>query len=375
VTATTATPQVSADGPLGPSAERLRDEAVRFLRRFGLVAAGWSTLLAATAPQTRHPTRLWIGVALLVAWACAALAVRHQRIWWFGWVVAASGAELLGPIAGTDGWSITGGATMIVLAGAALSGRTAPVIGAVAWLSAVAATRSLVGDGWRLGDAVGTSLLFGFGGLALAWVVRIARRSMDERDALAADLSTARAEAARREERDEAAAQLHDTVLQHLTAVGMADDLGQSRDLAARAANELRTFLRSPGRGHATLRAALEDAVTSAAGGAALSIGGTGDRPIDEATSLLVDAATEAVRNAAKHAASAIRVFIEVEPEGPVTVWVTDHGPGFDRNAVPPDRLGIRGSIEERLARAGGHAGLRSGKDGTEWELRVPGPA
>jgi hypothetical protein len=41
-------------------------------------------------------------------------------------------------------------------------------------------------------------------------------------------------------------------------------------------------------------------------------------------------------------------------------------------SAVPNDRLGIRESIIGRLERAGGQAVLRSGPNGTEWELRLP---
>jgi signal transduction histidine kinase len=50
-------------------------------------------------------------------------------------------------------------------------------------------------------------------------------------------------------------------------------------------------------------------------------------------------------------------------------VFVRDRGPGFDPQAVPDDRRGIRESIVGRMERNGGRAAITSSSDGTEVEL------
>lgn len=369
------TTDAAADAPTTSSVRRLRDEALTFLRRFGLVAAVWATLLAVTVPRSAaavDTTVMWAGIALLWAWALASQFVREPVAWWWGWLVAASGMELLGPLAGTEGWSLVGGVSFIVLAGVALSGRRTWVAGTVAWLSVIAVARGSVAEGWNVGGGISTLLIFGFGALALTWLVRLIQGSLEERDRLQAALLAAETRTARAAERAENAARLHDTVLQHLTAISRAPDLDQARRHAVRAQNQLRRFLRSPDTSQTSLRAALEATATAAADGVELSVGVVGDAPVDEAGQLLLDATAEAVRNAATHAGGPIRVFAEAPDDGDVVVWISDRGPGFDPDGIPDDRLGVRQSIVGRLERAGGTADLQTGREGTEWELRLP---
>lgn len=355
------------------SGEQLRDAALRFLRRFGLVAAVWSTLLAATVPQDADPDRvvMWTGIAVLWAWALVSQAIRRPVPWWWGWLLVASGMELLGPLASTDGWALVGGASFIVLAGVALSGNRLWVVATVVWLSIIAVARGFVAAGWNVGGGLSTILIFSFGALALTWLVERIQSSLAERDRLQAALASAQAEAARQAERAESSARLHDTVLQHLAAVARADDLDDARQHAGRAQNELRRFLRSPEASPTSLRAALESIAAEAADGAHLSVGAVGDCTVGDRERLLLDATAEAIRNAAHHASGPIRVFAESTPDH-TTVWVSDRGPGFDLDAIPDDRLGVRQSIIGRLERASGTATLRTGKDGSEWELRLP---
>ena len=72
------------------------------------------------------------------------------------------------------------------------------------------------------------------------------------------------------------------------------------------------------------------------------------------APAALLRTAQEALVNAAKYAGdSPISVYAEVEPEQ-VTVFVRDRGPGFDVEAVPEDRMGLRQSVVGRMQRHGG---------------------
>ena len=54
-------------------------------------------------------------------------------------------------------------------------------------------------------------------------------------------------------------------------------------------------------------------------------------------------------------------------------MFVRDRGPGFDLDAVPEDRLGLRQSVIGRMDRHGGAAVVRTvAGDGTEVQLEMP---
>jgi signal transduction histidine kinase len=95
-----------------------------------------------------------------------------------------------------------------------------------------------------------------------------------------------------------------------------------------------------------------------------------GDGPLDERASALVAAAREALVNASKFAGpEPIALYAEVE-DGRAEVFVRDRGPGFEPDAVPADRRGVRDSIVARMERHGGHARVHSTPGhGTEVEL------
>jgi signal transduction histidine kinase len=94
---------------------------------------------------------------------------------------------------------------------------------------------------------------------------------------------------------------------------------------------------------------------------------------MDDRLTALVQAAREAIVNAAKHADVAeVSVYAEVEPEL-LTVFVRDRGKGFDPEAVSEDRHGLADSIRGRMGRNGGEVGLRTTPgEGTEVRLSLP---
>lgn len=349
----------------------LRADALRFLRRFGVVAAAWTTLLAATVDAVDRPVVLWVGVAALWVWALGSMRLRRTRLWWLGWLAVGAAAELLGPGAGTGGASVAGGAPFVSIAGAALSGRPSPVATSAGVLSAAALSRGLVSDIHSAASSVGTVLVFCFGALALWWLVRIVQAGEEERDRLRDAVARAEREQAVAAERAEAAARLHDSVLQSLAAITRAGDTSEARRLAQDASAQLRSWIRTRRGEPGSLRRTLERRCLKVAGGRDVTVGGAGDRPVDERVGLLVDAAVEAVRNAVEHTSGPVRVYAESTGDGTV-VWVADRGPGFSLDEVPDDRLGVRESIVGRLERAGGSAELTSGPDGSEWALRLP---
>jgi signal transduction histidine kinase len=189
-----------------------------------------------------------------------------------------------------------------------------------------------------------------------------------------ASREASRAALAREEQRAEIAAHLHDSVLQTLAIIqnraGAGSEIAriaraQERELrdwlfagtdpfAGDLATELKTIARE---------LELEHAVR-------IEVVTVGDVGAIE-SGALAGAAREALVNAARHAGGDVTVYAEATPDV-VEVFVRDRGAGFDPDAVPDGRLGIRESVVGRMARAGGTGAVTSDADGTEVQLRLP---
>ena len=216
-------------------------------------------------------------------------------------------------------------------------------------------------------DAV-TAALLAVAGLALVvgpWVWR-----------LASDLTEERTERVRTQERADVAAHLHDSVLQTLALIQRsADDPTTVSRLARGQERDLRAWLYS---GESTDASTVAGALRAVAArvedeyAVTVEVVTVGDCPFDEGLRPLVQAAGEAVTNAAKHAGTGlVDVYAEVH-ERAVEVFVRDRGPGFDPEAVPDDRYGVRASIVGRMERHGGRAEVRSVTgEGTEVRLHL----
>ncbi|MET9678002.1 PspC domain-containing protein [Streptomyces sp. NPDC006482] len=224
----------------------------------------------------------------------------------------------------------------------------------------------------QLGTALTASVavLTGITLLAGPWLVRMSQ-----------DLTEERTMRIRAQERAEVAAHVHDSVLHTLTLIQRnADDAGEVRRLARAQERELRNWLYKPeGTGKDEEPATLAEAVKKAAAevedkhGVPLEVVVVGDCPLDEKLTAQMQAAREAMVNAAKYGGEggAVQVYAEVEGRT-VFVSVRDRGPGFDLDAVPDDRMGVRESIIGRMQRNGGSARLRSVPGGgTEVELEM----
>jgi signal transduction histidine kinase len=187
-------------------------------------------------------------------------------------------------------------------------------------------------------------------------------------------LASERAARIRSQERAEVAAHLHDSVLQTLALVQKrADDPREVAALARRQERELRACLNNTRpAGTATLAGALEAAAAEVEADhhVPIEVVTVGDGPLDERSSALVAAAREALVNASKFAGpEPIALYAEVE-DGRAEVFVRDRGPGFDPDAAPADRRGVRDSIVARMERHGGRATIHSTPgQGTEIEL------
>lgn len=204
--------------------------------------------------------------------------------------------------------------------------------------------------------------------LAIApWLLRLNRELIAER-----------AGREREAERSEIAAHLHDSVLQTLALIQQRSEPGSDVARIARGQErELRDWLFRSGDGGAvqkqtalaelrTHAAALEDVhavrFETVGVGAEVSV----PKPI-------VDAAKEAMLNAARHAGGDVTVFAEVTPNR-VSIDVTDRGPGLELSAIPEGRMGVRESILGRMDRAGGTARIVPGPGGRGTSVRLEIP-
>ncbi|MFF4649464.1 PspC domain-containing protein [Streptomyces sp. NPDC001380] len=192
------------------------------------------------------------------------------------------------------------------------------------------------------------------------------------------DLGAERRERIRAQERAEIAAHLHDSVLHTLTLIQRhAEDPREVARLARAQERELRVWLYRPEAAAETPDTLAERVRKVAAEvedlhGVPVEVVCVGDCPMDERLVAQMQAAREAVVNAAKYGGGGpVQVYAEVEG---ATVWVfvRDRGPGFDPEAVPEDRMGVRESIIGRMRRNGGHARVRPAPaGGTEVELEM----
>jgi signal transduction histidine kinase/phage shock protein PspC (stress-responsive transcriptional regulator) len=222
--------------------------------------------------------------------------------------------------------------------------------------------RGLVGL-WDVGIAA-VAVLAGAALIAAPWGVR-----------LWGDLRAEQAQRIRETERADIAAHLHDSVLQTLALIQRkAGDPAEVVRLARAQERELRGWLYAGPRGS---QASLASAVTEVAHevedlhGTPVELVITGDRPLDAGGTALVRAVREALLNAVRHGAPPVSAYLEVGTQR-VEAFVRDHGPGFDLDAVPQDRFGVRESIMGRMARHGGSAALRRLEHGTEVSLSLP---
>jgi signal transduction histidine kinase/phage shock protein PspC (stress-responsive transcriptional regulator) len=190
---------------------------------------------------------------------------------------------------------------------------------------------------------------------------------------LVSDLGEERAERVRTQERADVAAHLHDSVLQTLALIQK--NPADAARLARAQERDLRAWLYAgESLDEATVASALRAAAAEIedAYGITVDVVAVGDCDYGEHARPIVQAAREATTNAAKHAGvPRVDVYAEITPAG-IDVFVRDRGVGFDPDATPEDRLGVRRSIIDRMERHGGRAEIRSAPgEGTEVRLHL----
>jgi signal transduction histidine kinase len=218
-----------------------------------------------------------------------------------------------------------------------------------------------------------TVVLAGVAVVAAPWLLRMWR-----------ELDTERRERIRSQERAEVAAHVHDSVLHTLTLIQRnANDPREVQRLARSQERDLRAWLYEPKADAAQdLAAAVRKAAAEVEDhhGLPIEVVCVGDCPLDERLGAMLQAAREAMVNAAKYAdgepgdqgrTSSLSVYAEVAGDE-VSIFVRDRGKGFDLDTIPEDRMGLRESIIGRMERNGGKAEIRTAPgEGTEVRLEM----
>lgn len=180
----------------------------------------------------------------------------------------------------------------------------------------------------------------------------------------------------REEERADMTAHLHDGVLQTLALIQLHSEepttvfalaRSQERELREWLYQERSTSDRSVGAGLKQIAAEVEDEH-----GKPIEVVTVGDARPSAQTDALLDATRRALVNAVTHGGEPVSLYCEAS-DTMVEVFVRDHGEGFDMDAIPPDRLGIRESIIGRIKRRGGTVEIVSRAGwGTEVRMHMP---
>ncbi len=200
--------------------------------------------------------------------------------------------------------------------------------------------------------------------LVLPWFLHPARSMEDKQQELIA------------ETRAGIAAHLHDSVLQTLAVIQKrAADPKTVAQLARRQEKELREWLYGEQVEDESATTALKEVIAEleASYPVAVELVTVGDHEMTVEIDAIVRAAREAILNAAKHSqAEKVDVYAEIS-ELRAEAYIRDRGRGFAMEDIGEDRMGIRGSIIDRMARFGGKVDIRSTVgEGTEIHLLMP---
>ncbi len=372
-----------------PEVDRTLSWVVLIMRLLGWV---WSLTLIFVALATEEPPPdrgVFIGAALLATGGAALMVVAFRR----GFLASRVYALVDGSIAlllVVAGWAA--GAAVFVAGGYPVSWLFLVAYAAgVSWtVAAGAAATAVFAVLHTLMDLRPTRVVGSMQLLVVGFVVGWAFHAIRQRESLRVLAERERAEAERElaveqartgrlQERSEIARRLHDSVLQTLKLISAAADdptevrylaRVQERDLT-RTINEYRSPYKE------SFRAALLDARAMVEDLYRVRI----DDVINDDTEMtprlraLVEAASEAMTNAARHSGSeTIDLFARFDDEGVVMVSVRDHGRGFNLDTAG-DGGGIVHSMKTRLAALGGNVHINSRPEqGTEVRLSLPGP-
>ena len=352
----------------------------RIVVLYRLLGWGWMMMLLLLTPgrdaAASRPVMIAAGL-LVTGWTGATLwaagSANQMRTRWFPIVDLAIAL-------GVGAASTVAGATDLFHGGYPMStlGVTAyrfGLRGAVAAAVALGAEQVVVHvvDERGVVPAAG-SITFVVFAILLGWGFDALRRQERRRLAVQAELEQAHDQQIRHEERIHLANRLHDSVLQTLIALRRdADDPAQVRYLSRRQERDLRRTISEYRSSHdPSARAAIEAACDGVEDTYRIEVDAVvrGDALLEPAHQTVVEAAREALTNAAKHSgADRVDLYAEIHANR-IAVFVRDRGVGFDTSEAG-HHGGLAHSIHDRVAAVGGSTRVAAAPDGgTEVQLR-----
>ena len=350
---------------------------------FRILGWAWMMLLIALtlASDADADRRIVIGAALLgTVWAAVTVLISWRteelgRLWFVladGLVVVLIGAASTASGAGD---LFHGGYLLSWVVVAAYAGGLIAALGASVVLTIEQIVVHMVDDRGLVPTA--GSVIFFIFAIVVGSAFDAIRVLDQRRRATEAELVNERAEAARWEERFALADELHDSVLQTLHAIRLAaDDPSEVRHLARSQGRELRrTIAEMQSRFDESFGAALLGARDEVEDLYRVEIDAVirSDAELTEELWTIIDAAREAMVNAAKYSSDhKIELFAEIVDDR-LAVFVRDRGVGFDPSRVDPAH-GIGRHIA-KVEAAGGEGTISSRpEEGTEvtYTMAVP---
>ena len=219
------------------------------------------------------------------------------------------------------------------------------------------------------------ALVAGWAFDAIRGMEKVRAQAVDDRSEVERELIREREEAARLKERTEIARELHDSVLQTLKLISSAaDDADEVRYLTRVQERDLRRTINEYRSPHDdSLQARLLDVRAAVEDRYRVEIEHVirQDTQMTPRLSALVEAAREAMNNAARHSGSpSIDLFADVNSQG-VQINIRDRGCGFDPSSVGGG--GLVDSVIARVEEVGGLVTIKSKRGvGTDVELFLP---
>lgn len=258
----------------------------------------------------------------------------------------------------------------------------------------IRATPAGGGGPWELGlfNAI-YAVILGGAVLVIITMTRAASSSVDDAQGTALDrYSFAVRQHATEVERVHVDAIVHDSVLTTFLSAARAESTEEKRLAATMAANAMRHLeeaaLATPDDGSTVRFRQVADRIVQAARELSVPFSirvrslDTRILPAAQAEALY-SASVQAMVNSIQHAGGPdVRRWLRVSgvQGGAIEIEIGDAGTGFDLDHVPGERLGVRRSIIERVANAGGEAQVKTSPGhGTvvlvRWPVFAPGPA
>lgn len=361
-----------------------------------LVVAAVLLFLVHVADPSRHvvpalvalvPMVLMIGVhARVGSWRSAAafLAIGGVSAWWFAGVVERE----VGDVVAVASYLVSLAIVPLVLVGGAgpVASRVIAwsilgfAVGKVATSIGTASVDGVVQPGILAWVALG--LVVGIMGLG----TRTGRRLRRIQPELLRSAREEHVSAYRQGVEAEAAALLHDTVLNHLNAIAHAPHGPMDADLSRAldedlAALEGRDWLATgtiPTRTGAVVVTGRLGSLADEHRDQGLDVVLSGDDTVvdrlePDVRTALLRAVGQCLTNVRKHAGTDAAELSVFDDGATCTVMVVDDGAGFDERATGADRMGLRQSIRQRVERVGGAVQVWSSPgSGTSIMLSVP---